>query len=268
MISETLGVMRALRGMYETLAISAPTVLDSIRGTMTLDRGNQRLDRWSKRLLTQVGVEWTSSGQEHLRAGQPYVLMSNHQSHYDIPLMFQTFPGTLRMVAKTELFKVPIWGRAMEASGFIEVDRTNRERAIEHLRKAHQRLASGISVWIAPEGTRSRTGELLPFKKGGFVLAMETGTPIVPVGIIGSRNILPAKGAIVRTGAKVHVTYGAPVVPPRMDASSEARAALIAEVRTRIERAMDESRSALARRASTRESSVPTVPSPAIPMLE
>jgi 1-acyl-sn-glycerol-3-phosphate acyltransferase len=252
MMSEALGLIRAVRGMYETLAISAPTVVDSMRGVMTIERGNQRLSRWSRRLLEQAGVDWTSSGQEHLRAGQPYVLMSNHQSHYDIPLMFQTFPGTLRMVAKTELFKVPIWGHAMEASGFIEVDRGNRERAIQHLRKAHERLASGISVWIAPEGTRSRTGELQPFKKGGFVLAMETQTPVVPVGIIGSRNILPARGAVVRTGARVHVTYGAPINAPGMEAGSEARAAFIAEVRARIEQAMDESRSALARRASTR----------------
>jgi 1-acyl-sn-glycerol-3-phosphate acyltransferase len=149
------------------------------------------------------------------------------------------------MVAKTELYRVPIFGPAMTAAGFIEIDRSNRERAIASLEIAKQRLAQGVSVWIAPEGTRSRTGELLPFKKGGFMLAMDTALPILPVGIVGSRDILPANGRLVQKGVRVHVAIQAPIEPPPPDAASTARDELMNRVRSAIERGVREARGAL-----------------------
>lgn len=205
------GKMLALRAMYETLAISAPTVLEALVGRVTLEKCDARLARWSKRLLAQIESELVVTGSEHIGTKESFILMSNHQSHYDIPALMQAFPRSLRMVTKTELFKVPIWGGALRASGFIEVDRKNRVRAIASLRRAKESLDRGISIWIAPEGTRSRTGELLPFKKGGFILAQETGLRILPVGIAGTRAILPAKAADVQRGVRVTVSFGAPI---------------------------------------------------------
>jgi 1-acyl-sn-glycerol-3-phosphate acyltransferase len=243
--------VRALRAVYETFMISAPTVIDASFDRMTVQKGNERLSRWARRLVEQAGVQLTVSGLEHVVPGRPYVVMSNHQSHYDIPLLFRVFPGTIRMVAKTELFRVPVFGGAMRAAGFIEIDRSNRTRAFASLRVARERLAEGISIWIAPEGTRSRTGELQPFKKGGFVLALETGLPIVPVAIVGSRDILPPHTSAVRKGARVHIAFQPPITPPAGDTGPSARAALMAEVRQAIERGLEEGRARLAAAGSS-----------------
>jgi 1-acyl-sn-glycerol-3-phosphate acyltransferase len=139
--------------------------------------------------------------------------MSNHRSLLDVPLLFDSFPRTLRMVAKKELFRVPIWGRAMREAGFIELDRSHRARAREGIEMAKTKLAQGINVWIAPEGTRSRSGALGTFKGGGFRLAIDTGLRILPVGIRGTERILPADGALMNRGATVELTFGEPIDP-------------------------------------------------------
>jgi 1-acyl-sn-glycerol-3-phosphate acyltransferase len=140
--------------------------------------------------------------------------MSNHQSLYDIPVLFQCGLGSLRMVTKAELFKVPVWGRAMEAAGFIRIDRHDRDQAVGALRaKGGSLLAAGTRVWIAPEGTRSRTGALGPFKSGGFRMALEQGVRILPVAITGTRDVLPAQGFVVHTGKQVNVTVLPPIDP-------------------------------------------------------
>jgi len=207
------GYLLAASAMYETLAISAPTVVDAFFQRMTLEKGDQRLRDWAARLLRRAEVDLRVTGQEHIVPGQPYIVMSNHASLYDIPILFRAFPGSLRMVTKIELFRVPIWGRAMHNSGFIAVDRSNREAAIQSLNTAKLQLARGVSVWIAPEGTRSKTAQLGVFKKGGFVLAQDTGLQILPVGISGTHDILPKKAASVRAGVQVDVRFGTPVAP-------------------------------------------------------
>jgi 1-acyl-sn-glycerol-3-phosphate acyltransferase len=115
------------------------------------------------------------------------------------------------MVAKTELFKVPIWGRAMRAGGMIEVDRSDRARAIASLRRAGEAIADGVSIGIAPEGSRTRDGKVGPLKKGGFHLALETGAAILPVAINGSYNILPPETIRMRRGVAVSVLIGEPI---------------------------------------------------------
>src|SRR5690606_30789925 len=134
------------------------------------------------------------------------VLMSNHRSYYDIPTVFRAVPGRVRMVAKKELFRVPIFGPAMLASGFVKVDRERRESAIASLRESQRLLESGTRVWIAPEGTRSRDGRLGPFKSGGFHLALSAGVPILPMALEGTEKILPHDGVRVRKGAHVTAT--------------------------------------------------------------
>ena len=116
------------------------------------------------------------------------------------------------MVAKAELFKVPVWGRAMRAAGFVRVTRSgDRAEAMAAMRECGEALARGVNVWLAPEGTRSIDGSIAKFKKGGFMLARDTGADIVPVAIDGSRDILPKNTSIFQRGARVKVTFGAPI---------------------------------------------------------
>jgi 1-acyl-sn-glycerol-3-phosphate acyltransferase len=162
------------------------------------------------------------------------IVMSNHQSLYDIPVLFQAIPGKIRMVAKAELFRFPVWGRAMLAAGFIRIDRSDREQAIESLRTVGgSLLASGTKVWIAPEGTRSKTGEVGEFKSGGFRMALEMKTRILPVVIDGTHDVLPATGWIVQKRQARHGHHPAdhrPDAPYGVDRRKE----LMAEVRRRI----------------------------------
>jgi 1-acyl-sn-glycerol-3-phosphate acyltransferase len=201
------------RAILETAWISMPTVIDSALGRVTSDACDRRLDSWSRRLLEQARVRVEVHGLDNAPEGETFVVMSNHQSLYDIPVIFQVLQRRVRMVAKTELFKVPIWAPAMRAAGFVEVDRQNRHRAIASLRRASEALKGGTSIWIAPEGTRSDSGRLGSFKQGGFHLAVETGARILPVSIEGSRNVLLARGWTVHTDQRVKVTICPPVDP-------------------------------------------------------
>jgi len=202
-----------LSGIARTLAISVPTVVDAVRGRVTVERCDERLRRWATGLLDHAEVSRVVLNLERVPADETFILMSNHRSLYDVPLLIESFPRTLRMVTKSELFRVPIWGPAMREAGFIEMDRKNSARAKEGLEVAKTRLAEGINVWIAPEGTRSRTGELGAFKSGGFRLALGTGSRILPVAIRGTERILRADGVLVNRGASVEIEFGTPVDP-------------------------------------------------------
>jgi 1-acyl-sn-glycerol-3-phosphate acyltransferase len=140
------------------------------------------------------------------------------------------------MIAKKELFRVPIFGNALAAAGFIAIDRGNTESAIRNLERARSLLESGTHVWIAPEGTRSVTGQLLPFKKGGFHLAFESELPILPVTLSGTRDVLPAHGVLSHRGARVRVTFH-PSIDPRPYAARgrTGRTDLMSRVRTALE---------------------------------
>ena len=192
------------------LRISAPTVVDSILGRIDLGVCDARLDDWSGQVITRTRMDLRVHGPtpDWSRA---YVVMSNHQSHYDIPVLFRVVHGRMRMVTKKELFKIPIFGKAMRGAGFIEIDRGDRESAIASLKNAADQLRSGTHVWIAPEGTRSKDGSIGPMKKGGFVMARTTGLPILPIAINGTINVLPRGTTRTRLGQRVDVTYGAPI---------------------------------------------------------
>jgi len=229
-------LLLSLRNVYETLYISAPTVVDALRGTITRELCDERLEAWASRVVANSEMMISVHGRENIEPGATYVIMSNHQSHYDVAVIFYVLGSTIRMVAKRELFELPVFGRAMRAAGFIEVDRQNRKRAIASLDDARQKLQSGVPMWIAPEGTRSPTGELLPFKKGGFVLSLETGAPILPVSIRGTRDVLRANAIRSRRGVEVYVTIHPPIDPKRFAdlPAREARNALSDEVRRAI----------------------------------
>lgn len=195
----------------ETLKVSLPTIVQAATGTLTTEICNERLDAWSRNIVHYLGLRVDVHGRENIVPGEAFVVMSNHQSHFDIPVLFQALRIPLRMVAKTELFKIPFMSGAMRAAGFVEVDRKNRASAITTLSSARERLSHTVSIWIAPEGTRSVTGKLGPFKKGGFHLALTSNMRILPVSIEGTRFALPAHGLNVTKRVAVSVTIGKPI---------------------------------------------------------
>jgi 1-acyl-sn-glycerol-3-phosphate acyltransferase len=172
----------SLHNIYETLVISWPTVVDAFAGRVTMSECNRRLTWWAAEIAKNSRYELEIVGRENLGTHhESFLVMSNHQSLYDIPVLFHVLGANLRMITKAELFRVPVFGDALKHAGFISIDRSNRERAMKSLEIARQGVADGLNVWIAPEGTRSKTGELLPFKKGGFNLALEAGLRVLPV---------------------------------------------------------------------------------------
>ena len=202
-----------VRSIAVTLAITVPTVVEVYRGTYRREVGDGRLRWWSAKLLSYIGLRCRVVNPDgvEIPRGEPVILMSNHSSLYDIPLVFQALPGSIRMLTKKELFRVPIWGRGLEAGEFISIDRTDLAQAIKDLSRARDKMASGIVLWVAPEGTRSRDGNLGGFKKGGFMLALETGAKIVPLGIRGARDVLPAKTTRFELGREAEVHIGRPI---------------------------------------------------------
>jgi 1-acyl-sn-glycerol-3-phosphate acyltransferase len=229
----------SLRNIYETLAISFPTMLEAIAGRLTKETCDVRLARWSAHIVQNAEIRLHVTGREHMLPHETYLVMSNHQSLYDIPVLFHVIGANVRMITKEELFRVPIFGKALEAGGFISIDRSNRTAAVRSLDRARALLASGTHVWIAPEGTRSRTGRLLPFKKGAFYLAFEAGLPILVVTLSGTRDALAAKGLRSRPGVDVRVTIHAKIDPrPYAARGKRGRDALLEEVRRVMESAL------------------------------
>ena len=225
-----------LHAVWQTLRISVPTVWDGWRGTLDPETVDRRLRAWSAAIVARAGIQLEVRGLEHAIPGESFVLMSNHQSLYDVPVIYQALPLRIRMVAKKELFNVPVWGRAMHRAGFIALDRANRERSRETLLASAEVLHGGTSIWIAPEGTRSKTGQLGEFRKGGFHLALQSGRRILPLSVVGTRAVLPAKGARITDGCAVQVVVH-PAIDPR-DFGEEKRAELIAQVRSAISSAL------------------------------
>jgi 1-acyl-sn-glycerol-3-phosphate acyltransferase len=229
-----MSLIQTVVGLFDTARISFPTVADSLRGPVPASVTEQRLAWWTAKLLRDAEVDLEVRGVENAGDGrEAMVVMSNHQSLYDIPVLFQALPGSLRMVAKAELFRTPIWGRAMLAAGFIRIDRENHDQAVESLRGAGGALlAAGTRVWIAPEGTRSKTRALGPFKSGGFRMALDFGVRILPVAIDGTHDVLHSTSWTVHRGKKVTVTVMPPIDPRPF--GIERRKELMNEVRCSI----------------------------------
>lgn len=155
---------------------------------------------WAKVSLGLAGQHLSVHGQEHLPRQGAVIFMPNHQSNLDILALFAGLPVQFRWLAKQELFRIPLFGLAMRRTDYIPVDRSDRRAAIASMSLAAQRIADGTSIILFPEGTRSSDGDLLPFKKGGFMLALQAQVPIVPVALQGSRESLPKHSWRVRPG--------------------------------------------------------------------
>lgn len=155
---------------------------------------------WARSLLWISRIRVDVKGWHHIDPGASYIYMANHQSQFDIPVLLAHLRVQFRWLAKVELFRIPIFGLAMRRAGYISIDRSDRESAIESLRAAAIIIRNGTSVLIFPEGTRSRDGSIHPFKKGGFVLAVDAGVPVVPVVIHGTWGIMPKQKLLITPG--------------------------------------------------------------------
>lgn len=172
---------------------------------------------WSGVVLAAGGVRVTAEGVEHLDREGPQVLVANHQSLLDIPALLHALPVSLRFVAKMELSRVPLFGAAIARSGHVFIDRDNRVQAVEAMRQAAERMKEeGHTLGLFPEGTRSPDMELRRFRRGPFVLAIETGTVLVPVAVDGGPRVLPPGERRLRPGT-VHVRCGEPVDLEELD---------------------------------------------------
>lgn len=207
-----MGHVLSLATVYEIARIAVPAFFESFAHEIDRDKADRRIAEFARRVVERARIHLHVEGAERVPQDGSYVFMGNHQSHIDIPVVYATMPvRTVRMVGKKELFRIPVWARAMRAGGFIEIDRKNLEQAIASLDRAASQLRAGVSIWIAPEGSRSKTGRLGPLKKGGFHLARNTGTPIVPMAISGTRAILPPGTTRMAFDRHVRVVYGAPI---------------------------------------------------------
>jgi 1-acyl-sn-glycerol-3-phosphate acyltransferase len=177
--------------------------------------------------LTRVRVR----GRENVARGQSFVIMSNHQSHFDVLAFYGHWGRQFRWVIKKELRSVPILGPGCKAQGHIFIDRSDRERAIASLREAQEHLLPGASIMIFPEGSRSRDGRLGELKKGGFMMAYEMGLPILPVSITGTHRVLPPHRMMLLPGS-VEISVHPPIDPAAYGVDGRDR--LMADVRRAI----------------------------------
>lgn len=165
---------------------------------------------WGRSLCQLAGVRVVVEGMENIDPQQTYIFAANHCSQYDI-LSFQGyFNHNFRWIAKKELFRIPLFGQAMEQIGYIPIDRSHGRQALKSLDEAAKRIAAGSSVLIFPEGTRSPDGRVQDFKAGAVLLAIKSGVPIVPLGFNGSFEILP-KGKLLPKSGVITIRIGQPI---------------------------------------------------------
>jgi 1-acyl-sn-glycerol-3-phosphate acyltransferase len=181
--------------------------------------------------LLLSGIQCSVTGLEHVPRGRAVVFCANHQSNVDPPILFTFLHPRLHVLFKAELLKLPLLGRVFLAGGFVPVTRENREQARASIAAGAESLRAGHSFLIFPEGTRSRTAEMLPFKKGGFIMALTAQVPVVPVAIHGGRAAM-RKGSYLVWPARVRIAIGEPIYTRGRTLQDRDR--LIAETRERI----------------------------------
>ena len=203
--------------MIRTIFVWSCIVLDTlVLGSLVIiaylfDRsgrkGHRIARRWAKIALLATGVKVRMGGLEQIGGKGPYIFMSNHQGGYDIFALHGHLPFDFKWLAKKELFSIPFFGWTLKAAGYISIDRKGSRDTVRAMNEAAKKIRDGMSVVIFPEGSRSPDGSIQPFKKGGFTLAIKSKVPIVPVAVVGSREIMP-KGRITVNPGKITIRIG------------------------------------------------------------
>ncbi len=180
-----------------TLIASVITLLLSLSGQ---NRAHYFVRFWGRSCLFFAGLKVQVFGLDNIPKDTPAIYVSNHQSNFDIPIIYTGLPIQFRWMAKQELFRVPFFGQAMKRCGMIPIDRSNRRKTMRSILAAAQRIKNGVSVVIFPEGTRTPDGQLQKFKKGALLIAAKAQVPVIPVAIHGSYHVLPKDRWSVRGG--------------------------------------------------------------------
>jgi 1-acyl-sn-glycerol-3-phosphate acyltransferase len=210
------GVLGMIRTLYITIWVVFATLVLGVTVMIIsffVKSGHplHRIARfWGRSILVVSRIKVTVDGLSRIDPQRPYIYMPNHQSNFDIPVLLGHLTVQFRWLAKMELFKIPIFGHAMRKAGYISIDRKNRESAFKSLAVAAEKIKNGVSVLIFPEGTRSRDGKIQAFKKGGFVMAIDSGVPIVPVTISGTREIM-TKGQFRVNSGQIRISIQQPI---------------------------------------------------------
>ena len=220
-------------GIY-TVVLGTISILSSLLDRSG-DAGHRCARAWSRLILTTTGVRAAVTGLEHLDPTRSYVLASNHQSIYDIPILFATLPLQLRIVAKASLGSFPFLGWHLRRTGHLLVDRRNPGADI--VQKMRRLVSEAHSLIVFPEGTRSVDGRVGRFKKGSFLVAIDAGLPVVPVSVTGSRHVMK-KGRLMVCPGDVHVTVHAPM--PTADVTRREVIEFGNRVREIVRRGVDE----------------------------
>src|SRR5665647_1820893 len=150
-----MALLDSVRVLGAMARVTAPTLVDVVRGKLARESVDERARWFGHRVVDLLEIRLTTTGAELVPPGRAYIYMSNHQSHLDIPMLYASLPSpTIRMLGKTELFRIPLWGRGLRAAEFIEVDRSNHARAVQSIAHAARLIEDGVSIYLAPEGTR------------------------------------------------------------------------------------------------------------------
>jgi 1-acyl-sn-glycerol-3-phosphate acyltransferase len=181
---------------------------------------------WGRTIIRAAGIELRSDGLERIRSDQRYILVANHYSYLDIPCLFASIPQQpIRFMAKKSLFSIPIFGWALSRAGFIPIDRKDRRTAVKSFELAVQRIRKGNTIVVFPEEGRTRVREMREFQRGGFLLAIRSELPIVPIAIDSTFDILPVGSSRVKPGP-VTIRVGAPIATSGLSVRDKQRLAL------------------------------------------
>jgi 1-acyl-sn-glycerol-3-phosphate acyltransferase len=240
MITRAVGFIRSLAALLFWVILTPLAAL--IAFPWTFITGKIDFLYWLGMGLALRGVKISGAkvklvGLDKIDPAGTYIFMSNHVSNLDPPILVPLIPGRTSVLAKKEVWRIPILSKALDLAEIVPVERSNRESAIQSIRRASEVMRHHINMTIFPEGTRSPDGRLMPFKKGPFHLAAETGFPIVPVTILGTFEMMPKGSSMVRPGTATLVFH--PPVDPKQFASREA---LVQAVREAINSALPEER--------------------------
>jgi len=205
---------------FLTLVVSAMSLIDLLWGRKSAIKAQVFPRYWGRILCRFAGVRVRVEGMENIDSGQTYIFAGNHCSQYDIFSFQGYFPHDFRWIAKKELFRIPVFGRAMHRVGYIPIDRSQGRQALKSLDEAARRIAAGSSVLIFPEGTRSPDGTLKEFKTGAVMLAIKAKVPIVPLGFSGTYDVLP-KGRLLPRSGEIVIRIGTPIVTAHYQAADK-----------------------------------------------
>lgn len=236
MIRTAVGAVRTFLALLFLVVLVPPAALIAFPWTFITGKVGflyfvgMGLAHWAARI---AGAKIKLVGFDKIDPAGTYIFMSNHVSNLDPPVLVPLIPRRTSVLAKKEIWRIPILGKALDLAEIVPVERSNRDAALQSIRRAGEVMRHGINMTIYPEGTRSPDGRLLPFKKGPFHLAAETGFPIVPVTILGTEEMMPKGSNIAKSGTATLV-FHSPIDPKQFSTREE----LIEAVRQAINSAL------------------------------